>query len=86
MIFGGEYVAASRVTDMEHLHLTRAVTADQPLYKRRHEKLRSEIRRDYERLQALQVPLDLRCADQHALRLLLLLKLMLKLNIVISVF
>ena len=28
MGFGGEYVAVSRVTDLGHLHLTRAVTAD----------------------------------------------------------
>ncbi len=28
MFFGGEYVAVSRVTDLEHLHLIRAVTAD----------------------------------------------------------
>ena len=60
MFFGGEYVAASRVTDLEHLHLTRAVTAD---HFRSHETLRSQIRREYERLQALHVPLDPGCDD-----------------------
>ena len=60
MLFGGEYVAVSRVTDLEHLHLTRAVTAD---HFTSHESLRSQIRREYERLQALHVPLDPECDD-----------------------
>ncbi len=30
MFFGGEYVTASRVTDLEHLYLTRAVAARDP--------------------------------------------------------
>ena len=60
MFFGGEYVAVSRVTDLEHLHLTRAVTAD---HFTSHETLRSQIRREYDRLQALHVPLDPGCDD-----------------------
>jgi hypothetical protein len=60
MCFGGEYIAASRVTDLEHLHLTRAVTADNFTS---YEALRSQIRREYERLQALHVPLDSGCDD-----------------------
>ena len=60
MLFGGEYVAVSRVTDLEHLHLTRAVTTD---HFTSHESLRSQIRREYERLQALHVPLDPECDD-----------------------
>jgi hypothetical protein len=60
LFFGGEYVAVSRVTDLEHLHLTRAVTAE---HFTSHEKLRSQIRREYERLQALHVPLDSGCDD-----------------------
>ena len=49
MLFGGEYVAVSRVTDLKHLHLTRAVTTDHFTSR---ESLRSQIRREYERLQA----------------------------------
>ena len=40
MVFGGEYVAVLRVTDLEHLHLTRAVTAD---HFTNHEPLRSQF-------------------------------------------
>ena len=60
MLFGSEYVAVSRMTDLEHLHLTRAVTTD---HFTSHESLRSRIRREYERLQALHVPLDPECDD-----------------------
>jgi hypothetical protein len=60
LFFGGEYVAVSRVTDLEHLHLTRAVTAE---HFTSHEKLRSQIRREYDRLQALHVTLDSGCDD-----------------------
>ena len=60
MFFGGEYVAASRVTDLKLLHLTRAVTAQ---HFTSHESLRRQIRQEYERLQALHVPLDLGCDD-----------------------
>ena len=60
MFFGGEYVEASRVTDLKHLHLTRAVTAD---HFTSHEKLRSQIRGEYVRLQALHVTLDSGCDD-----------------------
>ncbi len=60
MFFGGEYVAASRVTDLKHLHLTRAVTAQ---HFTSHEALRRQIRQEYERLQALHVPLHIGCDD-----------------------
>jgi len=60
MFFGGEYVAASRVTDLKHLHLTRAVTAQ---HFTSHEALRRQIRQEYERLEALHVPLDTGCDD-----------------------
>ncbi len=60
LFFGGEYVAVSRVTDLEHLHLTQAVTAE---HFTSHEKLRSQIRREYDRLQALHVTLDSGCDD-----------------------
>jgi hypothetical protein len=60
IFFGGEYVAASRVTDLKHLHLTRAVTAQ---HFTSHEALRRQIRQEYERLQALHVPLHIGCDD-----------------------
>ncbi len=40
MVFGAEYDAVLRVTDLEHLHLTRAVTAD---HFTNHEPLRSQF-------------------------------------------
>jgi hypothetical protein len=62
MFFGGEYVAASRVTDLKHLHLTRAVTAK---HFTSHEALRHQIKQEYKRLQALHVPLNSGCDDDE---------------------
>jgi len=57
VFMGGDYVAISRVTDLENLHLTRAVSAN---HFTSHQSFRERIAKEYQRLQPhhIVVPYD----------------------------
>jgi hypothetical protein len=55
IFMGGTYVAISRVTELESLHLTRAVTSK---HFTSHDWMRRQVAAEYERLQAFHIPVD----------------------------
>jgi hypothetical protein len=55
IFMGGTYVAISRVTELESLHLTRAVTSK---HFTSHEWMRRQVAAEYERLQAFHILVD----------------------------
>ena len=54
VFMGGDYVAISRVTDLENLHLTRAVSAN---HFTSHQSFRDRIAKEYQRLQRYHIPI-----------------------------